>query len=167
MTISSVSISNAAATLHPNFHSALRQSGVDVHSVASADTIGILAVGEPAPVAGRFVRVGRARIPALSIIPEPGCLAALSFDADDLDFTAALIASIVRGIAPAAVAPASQTLLQLASRVAASDVSVLISGATGTRPGPTPSSMRRSRPAPRWTPSGHSASMRRAASKLP
>lgn len=131
MTTTPVWLSAAARSLHPPLSEALRQSGVNLQPAAGQDATAIVTVGEPVSAA-RFVRLGQSSVPTLSATPEPGCCGALSFDDDDLEFAAALIAASARGDMPAAIAPASQALVQLAGRVAARDVSVLITGATGT-----------------------------------
>ena len=131
MNATPVWISEAARSLHPRLSEALRQSGVELQQSASLDATALVSAGEPV-AAARFVRLGRTGVPALSASPEPGCCGALSFDGDDRDFAAALIAAMACGNGPVAAAPASQALLHLVTRVAARDVSVLITGGTGT-----------------------------------
>ncbi len=131
MTAILVWISDAAQCLHPQLPVALRQSGVEVQDSVGPETMAVVVADEPATTS-RFVRVGRASNPTLDASPEVHCHGVMNFGDDDLDFAAALIATGVHRDVPAAVAPASQALLRLAERVAARDVGVLISGATGT-----------------------------------
>jgi two-component system response regulator FlrC len=84
--------------------------------------------GLPAPRATLVVAHGpRALTPASDTGP-----ARLSYGPEDLVFGHGFAAALLRGTLPAAADPTSLALLALAERVAASDVTVLVNGPTGT-----------------------------------
>jgi two-component system response regulator FlrC len=91
----------------------------------------IVTKGEPRPAPRATIVVGSGHshrlVPATEAEP-----AWLSFDNEDLVFGHAFAAALLRGTAPTAADPNTLALFALAERVAASDITVLVNGPTGT-----------------------------------
>ncbi|NJC34724.1 two-component system response regulator FlrC [Sphingomonas jejuensis] len=128
--------SKTAQARYPLLGSWLRGLGLDVAPAgtarAEAGDIHLHADDEPMPAARGVVALGDT---ATRIVQTggDGIAARLAFGADDMLFGHAFAAALVRGAdRPTAADPASLALLALAERVAASDITVLVNGPTGT-----------------------------------
>jgi two-component system response regulator FlrC len=126
--------SEGATRNHGLLLSWMRGLGWDVRPHAGARTcpgdMFVVAEGEklPAPRNTLVLADGaRALVPAGEAGP-----ARLSFGPEDLVFGHAFAAALLRGTAPTAADPTSLALFALAERVAASDITVLVNGPTGT-----------------------------------
>ena len=131
----SIFLSPGAKERHSVLASWLRGQGFGVHAFAGAKPAPgdafIVTEGEPLP-APRSTLVlgdGSERVVRLA----NGAPARLSYGADDMIFGHAFATALLRGPdAPTAADPNSLALFALAERVAASDITVLINGPTGT-----------------------------------
>ena len=126
--------SASAGAAQPVLLSWLRGLGWDVqpyagHKVRPGDAF-IVAEGEAAPAPRSTLAIGhgaRKLAPAVN-----GGPARLSFGPEDMIFGHAFAAALLRGDAPSAADPNTLALFALAERVAASDITVLVNGPTGT-----------------------------------
>jgi len=131
------SIVPSAAVLRQKYAlvSALRAQGFAVASCedgkpASGDLY-LIADGEVPPAPARTMILGTGTREALPFAD--GNPARLSYDSDDAAIGTGFASAILRGpTAPVAADPESLALLALSERVAASDITVLINGPTGT-----------------------------------
>jgi two-component system, response regulator FlrC len=131
------SIFPSAAVLRQKYAliSALRAQGFAIASCESdkpaPGDIFLVTEGEPAPIAARTIIVGEGPVSATPFLD--GKPARLVFDSKDAALAAGFAAAMIGGpTMPIASDPESLALLALASRVAASDITVLINGPTGT-----------------------------------
>ncbi|QHL91779.1 AAA domain-containing protein [Sphingomonas changnyeongensis] len=120
---------------HPQLLSWLKGLGRDVRPYAGdrprAGDRFVIAEGEapPAPRTTLILMNGADRV----LVPaRDGAPARLGYGAEDQDFARHLAAALLAGDAPAAADPGSLALCALAERVAASDITVLVNGPTGT-----------------------------------
>ncbi|MFD1787459.1 sigma-54 interaction domain-containing protein [Sphingomonas floccifaciens] len=90
----------------------------------------LIADGETPPVAGRTLVIGEGTPKAVPF--RDGNPARLSFEGDDAAIGAGFATAMLRPGVPVAADPESLALYTLADRVAASDITVLINGPTGT-----------------------------------
>ena len=118
MAVPTISISEAAALLHPRLGDAVGRRG--------ERALRVVAAGET----GGDVVVARG-VGGIATSAKSGQLY-LDFAPDGIDFAAGLIIAHSRGAAPAGDSIASAALIGLAARVATRDVGVLIAGPTGT-----------------------------------
>lgn len=131
-----VSLFPSAAVLRQKYAlvSGLRAQGFAIGSFETGKPtpgdLFLIAEGETPPVAGRTLVVGEG---ALNAVPfRDGNPARLSFTADDAALGAGFATAMLRPGAPVAADPESLALYTLAERIAASDITVLINGPTGT-----------------------------------
>lgn len=131
-----VSLFPSAAVLRQKYAlvSGLRAQGFVIGSFETGKPtpgdLFLIAEGETPPVAGRTLVMGEG---ALQAIPfRDGNPARLSFTADDSALGAGFASAMLRPHAPVAADPESLALYTLAERIAASDITVLINGPTGT-----------------------------------
>jgi two-component system response regulator FlrC len=87
--------------------------------------------GEPLPAPRSTLVVGAGEKRSLTQ-PGDAAPARLRYDNDDMVFGHAFAAALLRGTAPTAADPNTLALFALAERVAASDITVLVNGPTGT-----------------------------------
>ena len=126
--------SNAMAKANPVLLSWMRGLGFDVAAYDGAKPrpgdAYIVCEGEgmPAP-RSTLVLGGDGRVVSPGT---DGAPARLAFGRDDMIFGHAFAAALLRGDAPTAADPNSLALYALAERVAASDITVLVNGPTGT-----------------------------------
>jgi two-component system response regulator FlrC len=130
------SIVPSAAVLRQKYAlvSALRAQGFAVASCedgkpASGDLY-LVAEGEVPPAPSRTIILGTGAPEAIPF--RDGNPARLSYDSDDTAIGVGFASALARGDAPVASDPESLALLALSERVAASDITVLINGPTGT-----------------------------------
>jgi two-component system response regulator FlrC len=131
------SIVPSAAVLRQKYAlvSALRAQGFTIGSCedgkpASGDLY-LIAEGEVPPAAARTMILGTGSCQAIPFAD--GNPARLCYDSDDTAIGSGFASAILRGpTAPVAADPESLALLALSERVAASDITVLINGPTGT-----------------------------------
>ncbi|MCW3834829.1 sigma-54 interaction domain-containing protein [Sphingomonas canadensis] len=131
------SILPSAAVLRTKYAlvSALRAQGFDVATAEDArpapGDLFLVAEGEIPPAPARTLIVGSGKCEAIPF--RDGNPARLSYDSEDCGIGIGFASAIVRGVnAPVAADPESLALLALSERVAASDITVLINGPTGT-----------------------------------
>ncbi|WP_326525391.1 sigma-54 interaction domain-containing protein [Sphingomonas sp.] len=131
-----VSLFPSAAVLRQKYAlvSGLRAQGFAIGSFETGKPtpgdLFLIADGETPPVAGRTMVVGDGALVALPFAD--GNPARLSFGQDDAALGAGFAAAMLRPGAPVAADPESLALFTLAERIAASDITVLINGPTGT-----------------------------------
>ena len=131
-----VSLFPSAAVLRQNYAlvSALRAQGFAIGSFETGKPtpgdLFLIAEGETPPVAGRTLVVGEGAARAVPF--DDGNPARLTFTADDAALGAGFATAMLRPAAPVAADPESLALYALAERIAASDITVLINGPTGT-----------------------------------
>jgi two-component system response regulator FlrC len=120
---------------HPQLLSWLKGLGRDVRPYAGdrprAGDRFVIAEGEapPAPRTTLMLMAGAGRV----LVPaRDGAPARLGYGPEDRDFSHHLAAALLGGDAPAAADPGSLALCALSERVAASDITVLVNGPTGT-----------------------------------
>ena len=131
------SIVPSAAVLRQKYAlvSALRAQGFAIASCEdgkpAAGDLFLVADGEVPPAAARTLILGTG--PAQAVPFRDGNPARLSYDSDDAAIGVGFASAMARGAhAPVAADPESLALLALSERVAASDITVLINGPTGT-----------------------------------
>jgi len=131
-----VSLFPSAAVLRQKYAmvSGLRAQGFAIGSFETGrptpGDLFLIAEGETPPVAGRTLVVGEGDPRAVPF--RDGHPARLSYDADDAALGAGFASVLLRPQAPVAADPESLALYTLAERVAASDITVLVNGPTGT-----------------------------------
>jgi two-component system response regulator FlrC len=130
------SIIPSAAVLRQKYAlvSALRAQGFAVGSCEDArpapGDLYLIADGEVPPAPSRTLILGTGAPQAIPF--RDGNPARLSYDSDDNAIGVGFASAMARGAAPVAADPESLALLALSERVAASDITVLINGPTGT-----------------------------------
>jgi two-component system response regulator FlrC len=131
------SIVPSAAVLRQKYAlvSALRAQGFTIGSCEdgkpAAGDLFLIAEGEVPPAAARTMILGTGEPQAIPFAD--GNPARLCYDSDDTAIGSGFASAILRGpTAPVAADPESLALLALSERVAASDITVLINGPTGT-----------------------------------
>lgn len=130
------SIVPSAAVLRQKYAlvSALRAQGFAIASCEdgkpAAGDLYLVADGEVPPASARTIILGSG--PSLALPFRDGNPARLSYDSDDAAIGIGFASALARGDAPVAADPESLALLALSERVAASDITVLINGPTGT-----------------------------------
>ncbi|MDF7777310.1 sigma 54-interacting transcriptional regulator [Sphingomonas sp. AOB5] len=131
------SIVPSAAVLRQKYAlvSALRAQGFEIGSCEDgkpgAGDLFLVADGEVPPAPARTLILGSG--PRVAIPFTDGNPARLSYDSEDAAIGAGFASAMVRGpLEPIAADPESLALLALSERVAASDITVLINGPTGT-----------------------------------
>ncbi len=131
------SIVPSAAVLRQKYAlvSALRAQGFAIGSCEDGKPapgdLYLVADGETPPAASRTMVLGAGRREAIPF--RDGNPARLSYDAEDAAIGVGFASALARGpAAPVAADPESLALLALSERVAASDITVLINGPTGT-----------------------------------
>ncbi|RYE88642.1 MAG: AAA family ATPase [Hyphomicrobiales bacterium] len=131
------SIVPSAAVLRQKYAlvSSLRAQGFAVRSFEdgkpAAGDLYLVAEGETPPAAARTLILGEG--PAEAVAFADGNPARISFGPEDAAIGTGFASALVRGPSePVAADPESLALLALAERVAASDITVLINGPTGT-----------------------------------
>ena len=130
------SIVPSAAVLRQKYAlvSALRAQGFAIASCEdgkpAAGDLYLVADGEVPPAPARTIILGSGPSQALPF--RDGNPARLSYDSDDAAIGIGFASALARGDAPVAADPESLALLALSERVAASDITVLINGPTGT-----------------------------------
>jgi two-component system response regulator FlrC len=131
------SIVPSAAVLRQKYAlvSALRAQGFAIGSCEdgkpAAGDLFLIAEGEVPPAAARTMILGTGAPQAIPFAD--GNPARLCYDSDDTAIGSGFASAILRGpTAPVAADPESLALLALSERVAASDITVLINGPTGT-----------------------------------
>jgi two-component system response regulator FlrC len=131
------SIVPSAAVLRQKYAlvSALRAQGFTIGSCEdgkpAAGDLYLIAEGEVPPAPARTLILGTRESQAIPFAD--GNPARLSYDSDDSAIGGGFASAILRGpAAPVAADPESLALLALSERVAASDITVLINGPTGT-----------------------------------
>ena len=131
-----VSLFPSAAVLRQKYAlvSGLRAQGFAIGSFETGKPtpgdLFLIAEGETPPVAGRTLVVGDGDPRAVPF--KDGNPARLSFTSDDAALGAGFASAMLRPNAPVAADPESLALYTLAERIAASDITVLIGGPTGT-----------------------------------
>ena len=131
-----VSLFPSAAVLRQKYAlvSGLRAQGFAIGSFETGKPtpgdLFLIAEGETPPVAGRTLVMGEGSLAAVPFAD--GNPARLSFTADDAALGAGFASAMLRPHAPVAADPESLALYTLAERIAASDITVLINGPTGT-----------------------------------
>lgn len=130
------SIFPSAAVLRQKYAlvSALRAQGFTIASFDSdkpgPGDLFVVADGETPPIASRTMIVGNGPLAAVPF--RDGNPARLSYDSADAAIGNGYAAAMLAPLAPVAADPESLALHALAERVAASDITVLINGPTGT-----------------------------------
>jgi two-component system response regulator FlrC len=130
------SIIPSAAVLRQKYAlvSALRAQGFAVatgeDAKPGAGDLFLIAEGEVPPAPARTLILGTGDCTAIPF--RDGNPARLSYDSDDTAIGVGFASALARGDAPVAADPESLALLALSERVAASDITVLINGPTGT-----------------------------------
>jgi two-component system response regulator FlrC len=130
------SIIPSAAVLRQKYAlvSALRAQGFAIGSCEDGKPapgdLYLIADGEVPPAPARTLILGTGA--PLAIPFRDGNPARLSYDSDDNAIGVGFASAMARGAAPVAADPESLALLALSERVAASDITVLINGPTGT-----------------------------------
>ncbi|MBO9713925.1 sigma 54-interacting transcriptional regulator [Sphingomonas sp.] len=129
------SILPSAAVLRQNYAlvSALRAQGFAIGTADARPVAGdlfLVAEGEPVPAPARTLILGTGAPLALPF--RDGNPARLRYRHDDAAVGIGFASAMARGEAPVAADPESLALLALSERVAASDITVLINGPTGT-----------------------------------
>ena len=130
------SIVPSAAVLRQKYAlvSALRAQGFAIASCEdakpAAGDLYLIADGEVPPAPARTLILGAGE--PIAVPFRDGNPARLSYDGDDTAIGVGFASAMARGDAPVASDPESLALLALAERVAASDITVLINGPTGT-----------------------------------
>jgi two-component system response regulator FlrC len=131
-----ISLFPSAAVLRSKYAlvSSLRAQGFAIGSFETGrptpGDLFLISEGETPPVAGRTMVMGEGEVRAVPF--SDGNPARLSFTASDAALGAGFAAAMLRPGAPVAADPESLALYTLADRVAASDITVLINGPTGT-----------------------------------
>ena len=131
-----VSLFPSAAVLRQKYAlvSGLRAQGFAIGSFETGKPtpgdLFLIAEGETPPVAGRTLVMGEAELNAVPF--RDGNPARLSFTSEDAALGAGFATALLRPGAPVAADPESLALYTLAERIAASDITVLINGPTGT-----------------------------------
>ncbi|MES2337915.1 MAG: sigma 54-interacting transcriptional regulator [Pseudomonadota bacterium] len=131
-----VSLFPSAAVLRQKYAmvSGLRAQGFAIGSFETGKPtpgdLFLIADGETPPVAGRTLVMGEGPLNAVPF--RDGNPARLTFTADDAALGAGFATAMLRPGAPVAADPESLALYTLAERIAASDITVLINGPTGT-----------------------------------
>jgi two-component system response regulator FlrC len=133
---SMVSLFPSAAVLRQNYAlvSHLRAQGFEIASFETGKPtpgdLFLIAEGETPPVPGRTLILGEGD--RLAVPFRDGNPARLRFTAEDAAIGNGLASAMLRPHAPVAADPESLALYALAERIAASDITVLVNGPTGT-----------------------------------
>ncbi len=136
--MSNFGISDALCAQIPALQAWLEHAFLDIAPVAAAaprdrHSRHLLLAGEVAHATCRDILIDYRRGEPRYIRAANGMPARVEFGPDDMDFACALIAELLRPAGlPAVGDDASMRLMSLASRIAASDATVLIQGDTGT-----------------------------------
>jgi two-component system response regulator FlrC len=131
----SIFFSEAAGRTQAVLLSWLRGLGWDVRPFAGGrinpgDSF-IVTEGEPLPAPRSTLVLGSGGERGLAVAGDAGP-ARLGYGTEDLVFGHAFAAALLRGTAPTAADPNTLALFALSERVAASDITVLVNGPTGT-----------------------------------